>query len=112
MCAALPSPPERVRGGGSFDTPAIAPGGGACAVKAGAEGVATAMVPGLGLGIALKIDDGARRAADTAMAALLKFIGVLDGEAQKSRADFLAAPVRSVDGRRVGELRPTAGWPG
>lgn len=39
--------------------------------KTGAEGVYTAAVPELGLGIALKIDDGATRAAEVAIAALI-----------------------------------------
>jgi L-asparaginase II len=42
---------------------------GRAAVKIGAEGFFTGIVPELGLGIAIKIDDGAGRAADTAMAA-------------------------------------------
>ena len=41
--------------------------------------------PGSGLGIALKIDDGAGRAAETAIAAILDKLGVLGYEAQ----DFL-----------------------
>ncbi len=48
------------------------------AVKTGAEGVFTAILPGLGLGIALKVDDGATRAAEAMMAALLVKIGALD----------------------------------
>jgi len=38
------------------------------AVKTGAEGVYIAILPQLGLGAALKIDDGATRAAETAVA--------------------------------------------
>ena len=40
-------------------------------IKTGAEGVYCAALPEVGLGIALKIEDGAGRAAETAMAALL-----------------------------------------
>ena len=40
--------------------------------KVGAEGVYCAAVPELGLGIALKCDDGAGRATEIAMAALVE----------------------------------------
>ena len=45
--------------------------------KVGAEGVYMAALPARGLGIALKARDGARRAADTAMEAVLTELGVL-----------------------------------
>lgn len=45
--------------------------------KIGAEGVFTAALPERGIGIALKARDGARRAADSAMEALLTDLGVL-----------------------------------
>ena len=41
------------------------------AIKTGAEGVFCAILPAQGLGIALKIADGATRAAEAAMTALL-----------------------------------------
>ncbi len=40
-------------------------------VKTGAEGVFCGAIPELGLGIALKCDDGATRAAEVAMANVL-----------------------------------------
>jgi len=77
------------------------------AVKTGAEGVFCAILPAQKLGIALKIEDGAGRAAEVAMAALLRRYGALD------RGDELAHPlVRNVVGLTVGEMRPAAGWPG
>ncbi len=45
--------------------------------KVGAEGVYMAALPDRGFGIALKARDGARRAADTAMEAVLTELGVL-----------------------------------
>ena len=44
---------------------------GAALVKTGAEGVFCAALGDLGLGIALKADDGATRAAEAMMAAML-----------------------------------------
>ena len=62
---------------------------GRAAVKAGAEGVYAAMIPERGLGIAIKIDDGAGRAAETTIAAILDKLGLLSerSRAHHARAD-------------------------
>jgi len=46
-------------------------------VKTGAEGVYMAALPNRGLGIALKADDGATRAGDAAIRAILSHLGVV-----------------------------------
>ncbi len=89
----------------------MAAGKGRFATKTGAEGVHVAAVAGLGLGIALKIDDGGKRAAEVAMAALLRHLGALDAAAEAALAPYLEAPVRNDAGRRVGIIRAAAGWP-
>ena len=48
------------------------------AVKNGAEGVYAAILPKQGIGVAIKIEDGASRAAEAAIAAVLIKLGVLD----------------------------------
>jgi L-asparaginase II len=78
-------------------------------IKTGAEGVFCAMLPNLGLGIALKIWDGAARAAEVAMATLLNHLGVLPAE---QRDQILHPPVRNVVGLLVGEMRPAKSWLG
>jgi L-asparaginase II len=78
-------------------------------IKTGAEGVFCAMLPTLGLGIALKIWDGAARAAEVAMATLLNHLGVLPTE---QRDQILHPPVRNVVGLLVGEMRPAKSWLG
>ncbi len=74
------------------------------AVKTGAEGFYAAIIPKLGLGIALKIDDGAGRAAETTIATLLDKLGVLNDD-KRARA-ILRAPVTNTRGEIVGERRP------
>jgi L-asparaginase II len=77
------------------------------AVKTGAEGVYAAILPTLGLGVALKIDDGAGRAAETAIAAVLIALGAVTDEAA---AHALAhAPVLNTRGVTVGERRVPQG---
>jgi L-asparaginase II len=76
-------------------------------VKTGAEGVYCAAVPELGLGIALKCDDGASRAAETMVAAVLAKLLNSD-EPLSARLDELARPdIPSRKGVAVGQVRPT-----
>ena len=64
--------PHLIAGSGRFCTAVIEKTKGTALVKVGAEGVYSCMVlNGKGLGIALKIDDGSRRAAEVLMGALL-----------------------------------------
>jgi len=112
IIAAMSANPRLVAGPKRFDTVAMAAAKGAFVVKAGAEGVYGAVVPGLGLGVALKIDDGAKRAAEVAMAAVLDHLGVLDEAAQTGMAAFLNAPVLNAKGNTVGTMRMADGWAG
>jgi L-asparaginase II len=76
------------------------------AVKTGAEGVYVAILPELGFGAALKIDDGGSRAAETAIAAVLIALGAVPDEG--AAADLSRAPVLNTRGVQVGERRATA----
>jgi L-asparaginase II len=84
--------------------------GTAAVIKVGAEGVFTAALPGKGLGVALKIDDGARRAAEVAIGALLGQLGVLDDAARAGLAAYLSPCVRNRLGAVVGRLSAAPGW--
>ena len=74
------------------------------AVKTGAEGVFTAILPTKGLGIAVKIEDGATRASEAVMAALLIHLGVLDENdpAARRRAH---APIINRAGVLTGQVQ-------
>ncbi|MBP0650930.1 asparaginase, partial [Mycobacterium tuberculosis] len=63
--------PDMVAGPERFDTEFMTVLGDAAFVKVGAEGVYCAALPALGLGLALKIDDGAMRAAEVLAADLV-----------------------------------------
>lgn len=76
-------------------------------VKIGAEGVYCAALPDLGLGIALKCDDGASRAAETMIAAVLAKLLSKD-EALSPDLGKLANPIlKNWNGIAVASLRPT-----
>ena len=79
--------------------------------KTGAEGVYCACLPELGLGLALKIEDGASRAAQVALTALLRHIGALDGETAAEAAAWMTPSLTNHRGFEVGEIRPAPGFP-
>ena len=110
--SAIAARPEMIAGTGRFCSAVIAESGGHILVKTGAEGVFCAALPERGLGIAVKIDDGAGRAAEVAMAGVLREIGAIDDALAARLADYLVAPLTNHAGLRVGEVRPATGWPG
>jgi L-asparaginase II len=77
-------------------------------VKAGAEGVYGAMLPGLGLGVALKIDDGTTRASEVAMAAILDVLGVFDAPLRKNLHAVIEPTVFNAAGDNVGVVRASS----
>jgi L-asparaginase II len=101
--AAVAKNPFMVGGTGRFDTELMQALGARVFAKGGAEGVHCAALPELGLGIAVKCDDGAGRAADLVTAALIeRFLGA-------GVPERLAHPVlRNWNGIEVGALRVTA----
>jgi L-asparaginase II len=94
--------PLLMSGTGRVCATLIEAGAGRVAVKTGAEGFFGGWLPDLGLGIAIKIDDGAGRGAETAIAAVLDKLGLLGVAAR----GILRAPVRNTRGATVGERRP------
>lgn len=80
-------------------------------VKTGAEGVFTAALPARGLGLALKVEDGATRASEVAVMALLERLGAVD-EAARDRLKTIARPtLRNHAGTVVGRIEPEPDWP-
>ena len=63
-----------------------------------------AAIPELGLGVAVKIEDGASRAAETAMAHVLLTLGVLKAKSAAAKA-FLDVPIRNWRGDVCGAKR-------
>lgn len=107
ICRAMAAAPHMVAGTGRFCTEVIEVTGGDAIIKTGAEGVFCAALPGLGLGIALKIHDGATRASQVAMAAILQRLGILDQARSARLADRLKVPLRNCNGIHVGDIRAT-----
>jgi L-asparaginase II len=105
---AVASDPFMVAGTDRFDTVVMEALRERAFIKTGAEGVYCGALPELGLGIALKIEDGAGRAAETAMAALLaRFLTLSEAEAAviAPRRDLL---MKNWNGIEIGRMRATA----
>jgi L-asparaginase II len=81
-------------------------------VKTGAEGVYAAVLPERRLGLALKVADGAGRAASVALLALLQALGALDAGATGALAHRARPELRNHAGVAVGRIEPASGWPG
>jgi len=107
LLAACMAEPFNVAGTGRADTRLMSQAPGRVFTKSGAEGVFCAALPELGLGLALKCDDGAGRAAEAMLAALLARLLEAD-ESLSSWLDLQARPpVPSRKGAAVGTIRPT-----
>jgi L-asparaginase II len=106
--AACAQKPWYVAGTGRFCTEIMQLFGARVFVKTGAEGVYCGALPELGLGIALKCDDGAGRAAQAVMAALIaRFLP--PGDAERAALIRLERPtLRNWNGIEIGALRVTA----
>lgn len=110
--AAVAAHPFMIAGTARLDTAVVEEAGGAVLVKTGAEGVYTAVVPRLGLGFALKIDDGAARASEVAILALLRRFDALDGPLFDRLRRFADPGIANTQGRRVGAIRPAGALAG
>ncbi|MBT5495512.1 MAG: asparaginase [Alphaproteobacteria bacterium] len=106
--AALAAAPEMIAGTGRYCSDVIRATEGKVLVKTGAEGVFCGAVPALGLGIALKCEDGAKRASEAMMTAILMRIGAIDEVTLQSIDQALPQPILNRNLRVVGEVRTTA----
>ncbi|HUZ74972.1 MAG TPA: asparaginase [Stellaceae bacterium] len=103
---AMAAEPLMVSGSTGFATALLRAAGDRVRAKPGAEGVYAAALPGLGLGLALKIEDGAGRAAEVALMAILQRLGLIDAAALAALAGRGRPVLRNVAGAAVGDIRP------
>jgi L-asparaginase II len=101
--------PELVAGVGRACTDLMRAMGGRVAVKTGAEAVFVAILPEQRRGIAVKIVDGATRASQAAITALLIRTGALDA-AHPVVGQLLSGPLTNRRGLSVGETRLAPGF--
>ncbi len=95
--------PVLVAGEGRFDTIAMRGLAPLAFTKGGAEGVHCAALVSAGFGIAVKMDDGAKRGAEATLAHLL---AAFLPRARSVLGAYLSGDIRNWKGRKVGQQRP------
>jgi L-asparaginase II len=103
---AMMSHPEFVGGTGTLDTTLMRVASRRVFAKVGAEGYYCAGVPARRLGVALKVEDGSRRASEPALIAILRTIDALSDADVERLAGFARPLVYNTRGEMVGEIRP------
>lgn len=97
--------PEYVAGTDRLCTELMRVADGRIFAKVGAEGVYCAGVPGAELGIALKVEDGAMRAAEPALLGVLRALNILSDEEMAALERFAAPEIRNTRDEVVGQIR-------
>lgn len=103
LVAAMIAHPVLIAGEGMCATVLMQAACGRAAVKSGAEGVYAAILPEQRLGIALKVEDGAGRASEAVIAALLARCGVLERDHPAVQA-HANAPILNRRGMETGRV--------
>ncbi|HEY5218844.1 MAG TPA: asparaginase [Gemmatimonadaceae bacterium] len=103
---AIQSHPFLLGGTDRFDTILIEETRGRVISKVGAEGVHTAVSLDHDFGIAVKAEDGAKRAQFPALLRALQLLGALPAELPPRLQDIARQSLRNTRGEPVGEIRP------
>ena len=103
---AMQSFPQATGGKARFSTALMEAGERRLVAKGGAEGLECIGVPGRGLGLAIKVEDGATRAVAPAVIALLETLDLLPAPVLESLAAWRCPPFHNAAGLEVGHLEP------
>lgn len=109
LVEAMMAHPELVSGERMACTELMRATEGRAALKGGADGYYVAILPGLGLGVALKVLDGSERAKEAAISQILIRLGVLEAGHPAARVDVA---LRNWRGIEVGAIRAAKGLRG
>ncbi len=101
---AMTAEPMMVSGSGEFGAEVMRVAGGKAAIKGGAEGIYTGIVPGMGLGICIKTEDGTSRGAEAAIGNVLAKLGVLSEAERKALEGRLTPVLSNRAGTKIGRI--------
>jgi L-asparaginase II len=102
---AMRTRPFLIGGTDRFDSVLIEETDGRAVAKIGAEGVHSVAIPELGIGFAVKVDDGNQRAQFPAVLRVLQIFDVLPARLPQRLDEYFRRPVRNTRGETVGEVR-------
>jgi L-asparaginase II len=97
--------PEYVAGTDRLDTDLMRAAGRRLFAKVGAEGFYCAGIPSLRIGIALKVEDGAKRAAEPALLAVLKNLDAISSGELEQLSKYATPEIRNTRDEVVGSVR-------
>ena len=100
--------PFYVAGTGRFCTEFMTRGQGRLFIKTGAEGVYCGAIPELGLGIAIKCDDGNQRGSETMMAAIIATLLPTDDPLKAAIAELARRDIKNLNYDVTGHVTPSA----
>jgi len=103
--------PDLVSGTNRSDLMLMQAGGGDWVSKVGADGVQAIGVRSQGIGIAIRIADGNRRALHVATLAVLQQLGLIDTPAETPLAPLDERTIRNFRGTAVGTVEPVFSLP-
>ncbi|MDB4907206.1 MAG: L-asparaginase [Gemmatimonadetes bacterium] len=105
---AMKTRPMLVGGTDRFDTLLIQETQGRVIAKIGAEGIHSVAWLDGGMGITVKVEDGAQRAQFPAVLRVLQHLGALPALLPPKLEEFMRRPLRNTRNETVGEVRPVA----
>ena len=108
IITALRTRPFLFSGTDRFDSVLLETSEGRILPKVGAEGVHCVALLDAGIGLAIKVEDGAQRAQYAAVLRLLQHLGALPDPLPPRLAEFARKAVRNTRNEVVGEVRPLA----
>lgn len=108
VLGAMRTRPFLVGGTDRFDSILIEETDGRVVAKIGAEGVHSAAVLDQGIGVAIKVEDGAQRAQFPALVRLLQQLDALPDDLPPRLDEFMHRHIRNTRGETVGEIRPVS----
>jgi L-asparaginase II len=105
LAAAMTAHPEMVSGAQRSDAALMRAGRGDFVTKIGAEAVQAIGVRSAGIGIAIKVADGHKRALYPTIVAVLEQLRLLDADARAALAAWARPTLRNYRGLATGEVR-------
>ena len=103
---AMTARPDMVAGEARSDLVLMSAGRGDWVAKVGADAVQGIGIRSAGIGIAIKIADGASRALHTATCSVLEQLGLLDDARRTALERYLQPPVKNARAAIAGDIRP------
>jgi L-asparaginase II len=104
VIGAMSAHPFLVGGTDRIDSALIDDTNGSVVSKVGAEGVHCALLPERGIGIAIKVEDGAQRAQVPALLRVLQELDALPSQLSPRLGEWMRKNVKNTRGESVGEI--------